>query len=226
MLEHQIRRILRTKLIDKLVVATSIEAEDSAIEDLCKRINIDYFRGSLEDVLDRFYQAASKYKPRHVVRLTGDCPLTDPEIIDRVIQFHIDGGFDYSSNALEPTYPDGLDVEIIRFPVLKRAWIEANLKSNREHVTLYIYNNPACFNIGIQKNQIDLSNLRWTVDDSKDFELISNIYNNLYPRNPNFTTLDILRYLEERADIGKINSETQRNEGLVKSLHEDYVLKN
>lgn len=220
MLARQIERILRSELIDKLVVATSVEPEDDAIEKLCKEENIECFRGSLNDVLDRFYQAAKPYNPEHVVRLTGDCPLTDWEITDRLIKFHLIGDYDYSSNALEPTYPDGLDAEIMKFSALECAWRLADSKPEREHVTLYIYKHPIQFKIGKEKNSIDLSQLRWTVDEPEDFVLVENIYRNLYYTNPAFKTQDVLAWLEANSKMKTINTVYKRNEGLNKSLGE------
>ena len=219
MLLHQIKRIQRAKLVDKLIVATSLEQADDELENMCKGNGIQCFRGSLEDVLERFYQAAKLFKPEHIVRLTGDCPLTDPEIIDQVIEVHLRGNFDYTSNALEPTYPDGLDVEVLRFSVLERARQEATLSSQREHVTLYIYQNPLEFKIGVVKGKPDLSALRWTVDEPQDFALVKDVYEFLYPQNPNFTTKDILEYINIHSELKEINNGFVRNEGLTKSLN-------
>jgi spore coat polysaccharide biosynthesis protein SpsF len=221
MLIRQIERILQTCCMDKLIVATSVNTEDDAIEEVCNAIGIDCYRGSLEDVLDRFYQAAKNFEPEHVIRLTGDCPLADSEVIDQLIEFHIKGDYDYSSNALEPTYPDGLDVEAIRFSALESAWKNAKIPSAREHVTLYLYQNPQMFRIGVLKNTVNLSYLRWTVDEPQDLEVVNQIYESLYPKNPQFTTWDILQYLEEDVDLKTKNTAFERNEGLKKSLNKD-----
>lgn len=226
MLAREIERILQAESIDRLIVATSANQEDDAIEELCSSVGIDCYRGSLEDVLDRFYQAAKKYNPEHVIRLTGDCPLIDPQVIDQLIKFHISGDYDYTSNALEPTYPDGLDVEAIRFSALEHAWRGSQLQSAREHVTLYLYQNPQLFKIGILKNSVDLSYLRWTVDELQDFELVSQIYESLYPLNPQFATQDILQYLDQHTDLKTKNTVLERNEGLKKSLNKDQPYQN
>ena len=218
MLVRQIERILRARLIDKLIVATSSQSEDDVIEHLCKKIGIECFRGSLNDVLDRFYQATRPYNPQHVVRLTGDCPLTDPDVIDRLISFHLGGDYDYSSNALEPTYPDGLDAEVMKLSSLEQAWREADNTACREHVTLFLYQHPQLFKIGVEKNLVNLSHLRWTVDELKDFELVEKIYQYFYSHNPKFTIQDILIYLEECPELKTINTSFKRNEGLGKSL--------
>ena len=218
MLLHQIERINKSKLIDKLVVATSVNAADNDIEFLCNEHNIDCYRGNLNDVLDRFYNAAKQYNPDVVVRLTGDCPLTDYEIIDNIINCHINGKYDYTSNALNPTYADGLDVEIINIDVLNQAYLEAQLPSEREHVTPFIYKNSERFKLFSYENNIDLSNFRWTVDNKEDFIFITKIYENLYEKNPNFKTADILKLIEEQPDLLQLNKHFRRNEGLEQSL--------
>jgi spore coat polysaccharide biosynthesis protein SpsF len=226
MLEYQIERIKRSCSINRLVVATSDLPEDEQISELCQEINVDCFRGSLDDVLDRVYQAAKPYTPKYLVRLTGDCPLCDPELIDRVIEFHIDGDYDYTSNIINPTYPDGLDVEICRFECLEFAYREATLPSQREHVTPFIYQQPHRFRLGNYKNTQDLSYLRWTVDELADFELVEQVYTDLYPQNPKFNMSDILTWLDLHPKWRDRNQQYERNEGFKKSLIADRVLMN
>ena len=220
---RQIERVTRSKKIDKFVVATSVNLFDDEIEKLCQSNGIKCFRGSLDDVLDRFYQTAVKFPADHIVRLTADCPLADPAVIDRVIQYYESGNFDYVSNALEPTFPDGLDVEIFRAACLREAWKEAILPSEREHVTPFIYQHPARYRIGHYKNATDLSFLRWTVDEEADFQLITQIYTHLYQNRPDFSTDDILALLDRNPQMKTINTQIRRNEGLDKSLQEDAV---
>jgi spore coat polysaccharide biosynthesis protein SpsF len=223
MLFRQLERVKRATSLDKLLVATSSDASDTPIESVCLDKGIPCFRGSLNDVLERFYQAANSYQPEHVVRLTGDCPLADPDLIDQVVAHHLAGNFDYTSSALEPTFPDGLDVEIFRFKCLGQAWLEAKLTSQREHVTLFIHQQPDLFKLGSFKGEHDLSELRWTVDEPADFELITRIYEELYPANPCFTTADILCWLKEHPDFITFNTHFSRNEGLQKSLLMDCI---
>ncbi len=212
MLSLQIERIQRSKKIEKLIVATSNDRSDNDIENLCINIQIPCFRGSLDDVLDRFYQTATQYKPEHVVRLTGDCPLIDPEIIDKVINFYFEGDFDYATNSMVPyTFPDGLDVEVFSFTVLEKAWHEAILPSHREHVVPFIRQHPEMFKVGYYKNEVDLSHLRWTVDEPEDFEFVSQIYKELYPQNPTFITEDILELINRKPLLLEINSHVERN---------------
>lgn len=217
MLARQLERVRRAIRLDGLIVATSTEASDDPIDDLCRGEGVQCFRGELDDVLDRFYQAAAPLHPGHVVRLTGDCPLTDPAIIDQVCAFHLEGGFDYASNALQPTFPDGLDVEICRYECLEQAWREAVLPSHREHVMPFIHKNPQRFRIGHFRSGADLSYLRWTVDEAEDFELVTNIYEALYPADPNFDTRAILSLLERHPEWKTMNTMHGRNEGGRKS---------
>lgn len=221
MILRQIERIKRVNSIDKLVIATSKDNTDLPLAELCERHGINCFRGELDDVLDRFYHVAKLYNAEHIVRLTGDCPLADPQLIDQVIAYYLSGDFDYVSNTLEPTYPDGLDVEVFRFSSLEQAWKEAVLPSQREHVTPFLYHQVGRFKIGSYKNEVDLSGLRWTVDEVADFKLISKIYEVLYAINPHFTTADVMAFLDRNPELKTVNTHHGRNEGYLKSLGED-----
>lgn len=224
MLARQLERILQAKKIEQLIVATSTECSDNPIAELCESMNISCYRGDLNDVLARFYYASAMHESEHIVRLTGDCPLTDPSMIDSVIKFHIEGGYDYSSNSLHPTLPDGLDVEIIKASTLREIHQKAVLPSEREHVTLYINNNKSKFKIGSYESSINLSEHRWTVDEQKDLDFVREIYSALYENNPNFTSDDILLHLESNPELLDINSNIVRNEGLIKSQQNDNKL--
>jgi spore coat polysaccharide biosynthesis protein SpsF len=219
MLLHQLDRVRRARTIDELVVATSTDASDDPIVTLCESAGVVCFRGSLHDVLDRFYQVARPRRPRLVVRLTGDCPLIDPGLIDRVVAFSATDAFDIA--GIEDTHPDGLDVEVIRFEVLEHAWRHATRPSDREHVTLMIHRQPDRFRVGRYPCARDLSHLRWTVDEPQDLELVRRIYEALYSNNPAFTTDDILDLLAARPDLLEINRGISRNEGLARSLATD-----
>lgn len=221
MLQHQIERILQSKLIDKLVIATSEQPEDTPLESLAYHIGIDCFRGSLEDVLERFYRAAVVHSPTHVVRLTGDCPLIDPNVVDKVIRHHLLSKADYTSNGSPPTYPDGLDVEVMKFAILEQAFEEAVIPSEREHVTPYTRKFPNKYHLENVTHTEDLSSLRWTVDEFEDFKFVEEIYNRLYNRKPQFLMGDILSILSDEPELGNINSNYLRNEGYLKSLKND-----
>jgi spore coat polysaccharide biosynthesis protein SpsF len=213
MLARQIERLRRATTIDRLVVATSTEHSDDPIAALCARLGVDCFRGSLDDVLDRFCKAAERYMPEQVARLTGDCPLADPAVIDAVARFHLAGGYDYSSNTLHPTFPDGLDVEICRYACLVEAGREATSRFQSEHVTPFLYQQPQRYRLGDFRCSSDLSALRWTVDNAEDFELVCRIYAALYPSNPHFALDDIVALFENNPDLAAINAGHRRNEG-------------
>ncbi|EHM10244.1 spore coat polysaccharide biosynthesis protein F, CMP-KDO synthetase [Thermanaerovibrio velox DSM 12556] len=222
MILRQIERVRRSRRVEALVLATSTEQSDDPLAELCEREGIDLYRGSLSDVLDRFHGACITRKPDHVVRLTGDCPLADPKVIDDVIELHLKDHNDYTSNTLCPTFPDGLDVEVMRFSALEEAFREATLPSEREHVTPFIHKRPKRYKLGCLKLEgKDLSSLRWTVDEPEDFRFVCKIYEALYPKNPAFGMSDVLKLLEERPELVGINSGFIRNEGYLKSLAED-----
>lgn len=222
MLARQIERLRRATTMDSLVVATSDNASDDPLAAMCAAIGVPCHRGSLNDVLARFQGACAAFGPAdHVVRLTGDCPLADPAVIDSVVRHHLSTGADYTANAIQPTWPDGLDVEIMKASVLQRAFDEARLPSEREHVTPYIHKHPEWFGIEHVKGDRDLSTLRWTVDEPADLAFVSEVYAVLYPKNPAFDTADILALIEQRPELAKLNGQFLRNEGYAKSLATD-----
>lgn len=223
-LHHVYSRVSKSEFTDQIVIATTNKSIDNRVEEFCRDNNINFFRGSEDDVLDRFYRCAKSLNlglKDNIVRITADCPLIDPSLIDNVIDFHINNKFDYTSNAINPTFPDGLDVEVFSFESLKIAWENAKLLSEREHVTPYMKNNKQKFNIGSYKNDVDLSNHRWTLDEKEDYEFINIIYENLYKKDRIFTTDEILGFLKDNPNIIKMNNEYIRNEGYLKSLKED-----
>lgn len=221
LLAHQIERVRRCEAVSHLVVATSTDASDDPIEHLCRELGVDVHRGSLDDVLDRFAGAARPFGPEWVVRLTGDCPLADPAVIDRVVRAAMGGGFDYVSSALHPSFPDGLDAECLRAPVLVAAASEARLPSEREHVTAFVYSRSERFRLGEVRNAVDLSALRWTVDEPRDFVFVSQVFERLYPANPRFSMDDVLQLLDNEPILATINGGILRNEGYYKSLQRD-----
>lgn len=193
MIDRQIERIRYSIAIDKLVVATSTGRDDDEIAAFCDMIGQPCFRGSLNDVLGRFVGALDNTGPAgDVVRLTADCPLIDWTIIDRCVQEHIAAGSDYTSNAIVRTFPDGLDVEVIRSTALREANVEARDHESREHVTPFIYSRPERFKIKHVTQEDDLAALRWTVDHPDDLAFVREVYASLYDRNPRFTSDDVL----------------------------------
>lgn len=221
MIARQLERLRRVRQIDDLLVATSTDSSDDRLAEVCAEEGVPCFRGELDDVLSRFYHAALPYRPKYVVRLTGDCPLADPELIDRMITFFLSGDYDYCSNCLEPSYPDGLDAEIFSFSCLERSFAEAVLPSHREHVTPFINQQPERFKLACLKNGTDLSHFRWTVDEPADFQLVTEVYEALYPQEPTFGMKEILGLLEEKPQLCSLNGSFKRNEGFQKSLEKD-----
>lgn len=224
LLEYEINRVKKSKLIDKIVIATTTEEQDERIEKLCKQIKIDCFRGSEEDVLNRYFECAKKYPEyKNIIRITGDCPLVDPKIIDQVIDYYLDGSYDYVSSAGkgEETLPDGMDVEVFRKRVLKIANQEAKLKSEREHVTPFMHKDKR-FKIDYFKLDKDYSKYRLTVDEPEDFEVIEFLIKNS-PVEAGY--LDYIEILNQNSKIMALNQGIIRNEGYVKSLNEDCASK-
>lgn len=224
LLQHQIERVQRCRALGGLVVATSTHPDDDPIEALCESLGVWIYRGSLNDVLDRFVQAARPYQPEWVVRLTGDCPLADPGVIDRVASMASQGDYDYVSSALHPTFPDGLDAECVRHACLEQAGAEAALASEREHVTSYIYARPERFTLGEIRHPVDLSGLRWTVDEPLDFVFVSQVFERLHPANPAFSMEDVLALLDREPQLARLNGGIVRNEGYDRSLRADSVV--
>lgn len=218
LLEYEINRVKQAKNIDKIVVATTDKEIDDKIEELCKKIKIDCFRGSEDDVLDRYYQCALKYPEySNIARVTGDCPLIDPVVIDGVITLFENGKYDYASNIEKETFPDGMDVEIFSRSVLEEVAEKAELSSEREHVTLYIRKNKK-YKIGNLEALEDYSQFRLTVDEPVDFEAIEFLIKN---SKIDASYLDYIELLKKNPKIMKKNMDIIRNEGLIKSLKDD-----
>lgn len=222
-LEHVINRVKKSKYIDKVIVATTIEEKDLAIVKLCSELNTQVYCGSVDDVLDRYYQAAKLFKPKNVVRITADCPLMDPGVIDSVVKAHEINLCDYTSNVIEETFPDGEDVEVIKYNTLNEAWEDSKLASEREHVTLYIRNNSKYSKHSVI-SKINYGDKRWTLDTEDDYRFISKIYDDLYPVNQLFSMKEVLELLEKCPELEYINNKIIRNEGLIKSLKNDYIM--
>lgn len=221
---HVIQRVKKSKLIDEVIVATTISKQDLEIVKFCANNGIRVFSGSEEDVLDRYYQTAKLFKPENVIRITADCPLHDPFVIDGVIQKHITENNDYTSNTVKLTYPDGLDCEVMKFFILSEAWQNGKLASEREHVTQYIIKNNH-YKIGCLENKTDKSGYRWTLDKEEDYNFIRKIYENLWDKNHFFSSDDIYKLLEENPEIKELNKGIIRNEGLLKSINNDKTVK-
>jgi glutamate-1-semialdehyde-2,1-aminomutase len=219
LLWHVVNRVSYSKYISQIVIATSTNPKDDEIEKFAKKYNINIFRGSENDCLDRYYKAAKKYKADVVVRITADCPLICPEIIDRVISEYIKGKFDYVTNSIIYTYPDGVDVEVFSFETLKKAWEEAKDPVEREHVTVYIRNSGK-FKIKnvVNDKPVDPQGYKWSVDRIEDLEFVREVYKHLYKDNEIFSYDDIMDLLNRYPEIKNINSNSLVDEGYYRSL--------
>jgi spore coat polysaccharide biosynthesis protein SpsF len=204
MLARVVRRTVRAKLLDEVVVATSTSKLDDPIVEACRELEVACFRGNEEDVLDRYYHAAVAHRAEAVVRITSDCPLIDPEVTDRVIRAFFDMEPDYASNTLHRTYPRGLDTEVATIAALERAWREAAEPYQRIHVTPYLYQHPEHFILLPVIGQEDLSAGRWCVDTPDDLELVRAIYGRLGP-DDTFSWRDVCRLLKEEPLLAELN---------------------
>lgn len=216
-----LKRIKESKKITDYIVATTEEKESIEIEKIAKEYGFKVFHGSLEDVLDRFYQACKNEKPDLVLRLTSDCPLIDPQLIDDLIEKFLSAKSDYAANCLNPTLPDGMDAEIFTFNALETAWKDATLKSEREHVTPYI-RNCGKFKISSIEYPHDWGKYRLTLDTKDDYELLKKLVDDCGENKP---IKDYVDHLEQHPELLKINSQYERNEGMKKSLLEDKNVK-
>lgn len=212
MLWHVINRVQKSTLLKKIIVATTSEDSDDPLEEFCHNNRIEVFRGSLPDVLDRYFQAAKKYKADVIVRITADCPLIDPVVIDRIISVFLDseGKADYVSNTLKRTYPRGLDVEVFSFKILSEAWSLSQSLHQREHVTPFFYENPQRYNLLNVENDINLEHFRWTVDESSDFKLIQLIYENLYQKNSFFGFEEVQNFFSIHPELHDVNKHVEQ----------------
>jgi spore coat polysaccharide biosynthesis protein SpsF len=211
MLARVVNRTCRAKTLQEVVIATTTNVVDDVIVKLCEARSWSWFRGSEEDVLDRYYHAAKKYQADFIVRITSDCPLIDPEVIDHVVQEFLERQpeVDYASNTWpRRTFPRGLDTEVMRMDVLERAWREDRNPAWREHVTPYIYRNPDRFRIHNVVSPVDYSAMRWTVDTQEDLAFVRKIYD--YFGHDRFSWREVLKVLEEHPEWVEINRYVQQ----------------
>lgn len=225
LLQWQCERVLQAKHIGKLVIATSTDPSDDAIEELGIQIGVSVFRGDLDDVLNRFYGAALKFEGEAlydgIARLTGDCPLIDPKMIDEMINAWQPETIDYYANTLSPTYPDGFDFWLFTFKALQKSYQDAKYLSQREHVTLYMHESDE-FTKKNHEYKEDYSHLRLTVDETTDFELVRTILEALFIKYGLYFSLEqILDFLKQNENLLSINKHITRDEGLQKSLREE-----
>ncbi len=205
MILRQVERLRRSRLIDELVIATSVDPSDDDLVDVLTTEGVAVRRGSLEDVASRFAVVIEEWEPTTIVRLTADCPLADPEVIDRVIGEHLDTGADYTSNVIERTYPRGLDVECLgsgTFATLMRLPLTLE---EREHVTLGIYHRPEAFALHSVTQSPDRSHLRWTVDLKEDLDFVCAVYEALYDDDPRFGQDEVVALLDRQPNLVRLD---------------------
>lgn len=214
MLARQVERLRRSQRLDDLVLATSIDPSDDPLVALASELDLPVVRGSLDDVLTRFVQAIDAHDINVVVRLTADCPLASPTVVDTVIDAFNPSRLDYVSNTLQPTYPDGVDVEVVTAGALR--WVAANSHDphEHEHVTLGVYRRPDRFRVANVGGDVDLSDLRWTVDNADDLAFVRTVYQELLPANPEFDLDDVLDLLRRRPELSRTDSDAKRNAAL------------
>jgi spore coat polysaccharide biosynthesis protein SpsF len=214
MLWHIVNRLFHSKLINQIIIATTTLPDDDQVQEFCETNNISFYRGSSDDVLTRYFETAKFATADVIVRITSDCPVIDPVIVDKMLEMYFEknrsGKVDYLSNTLVRTYPRGLDTEIFSFDALERAHTEAAQQFEREHVTPYFYNHPEKFSIKNFMNEKDFSFHRWTVDTEEDFRLIEEIYKALYSKKELFLFEDILKLFEEQPHLININQNVQQ----------------
>ena len=210
-LYHVLQRIKKTKLVDNIVIATTDLDSDEPLIEYLRENKIDYYRGSSEDVLSRYYESALQYKADIIIRITSDCPLIDPIVIDEIINIYLENNnYDYVSNTLMRSFPRGLDVELFTFDSLKKSFLKAEQKWEREHVTPYIYTNRDLFNVYNFANKTDQSFFRWTLDTPEDYQLIKEIYDSLYNEGKIFTTEEVISLFRNRPELIDINKHIEQ----------------
>jgi len=204
MLARAVGRVRQATLVDKVVVATTTAADDDRIVEECNRLAVACFRGQQEDVLDRFHRAAGACGAEAVVRITADCPLIDPELIDQVVRAFVDRQPDFAANTLRRTYPRGLDTEVMTAAALARAWREAQKPYQRTHVTPFIYEHPEHFRLLAVTGREDLSGGRWTVDSPEDLDFVRAVYRRLGDEGA-FSWRDVCRLLADEPSLAELN---------------------
>lgn len=221
MIQRIIHRVRKCQLVSEVVVATSENLIDKKLVDWCNENEVNVFCGSEKNVLERFYQAAKKFEASVIVRVTADDPFKDPSIIDYAINLLLENRFDYVSNTIKPTFPEGIDIEVFKYSALERAFEEAELHSEKEHVTPYIWKNKDKFSLHNFEYAENLSNLRWTVDYVEDLEFARIVYKLLRHKDGVFLMEDVLELLKQYPELKCIQKDVVRNEGYLKSVEGD-----
>jgi len=204
MIYWEISRISKAKLVNKIVVAISDQSSDDILADYLDSIHQEYIRGSLDNVLTRYVKAEEIYNPSAIIRLTADCPLVMPELIDQYLEIFHKEDFEYLANTIELSYPDGLDIEIIAPGIFKKLLEFSLSKEEKEHVTLGIYSRKDKFRTYNVSNKTNISQFRWTVDTSDDLAFIKSIYAHFESKEINFTFEDVLKLVKENPNLNRI----------------------
>ena len=221
-LGHVVDRLSYCEALQGIVVATTTEPDDDAVADFCEQRDVSVFRGSEHDVLDRYHQAAAHFDADPIVRITADCPAIDPVIVDRVVSGFLNGEYDLF--GLMGDFPDGLDCTVFARKALDRAWTEAKLASEREHVGPYIQHHPELFRTGGIELFEAQGHQRWTLDEPEDYELLTVIFDALYRPDDPFSSGEVIEFLDQHPELLKINNNVIRNEGYITSLGSDEVI--
>lgn len=213
-LELIIERLRRSRFIDEIVVATTVNPDCDALEGLAKKLGVGCFRGSEDDVLDRVLKAAKAYRADIIVEITGDETLIDPAIVDETIEYYIRNKFDYVSNILDRRYPRGLDTQVFAVSVLEDVSRMTNDPADRENVSLYIYEHPQAYTLGSVRapEALNHPDLRWTLDTKEDFKFLKTVYEALYPGKKDFTAYDVLEFLKKNPHVLKINEQIKQKQ--------------
>jgi spore coat polysaccharide biosynthesis protein SpsF len=218
-LQCQLQQLDHSSMLDDIILATTTNPEDDVIVDFAHENSIKVFRGSSLDVLDRYYQCSQHFSLEHIVRITSDCPLIDPTIVDKTIELYKSGKFDYVNNFGGIAYPSGTDVEVFSINTLTKAWVNATKSSEREHVTAYMYNNPKLFSIGYVENNLDILGLHYSVDRIEDLQFVKALYKKI-PNRPILLS-NIVKSIKDDLTLLNINKNTNPKEGYLKSLEND-----
>ncbi len=222
MLWHIINRVKKSKYINEVIVAATTDKKDDQIEEFAIKYNIGIYRGSENDIVDRFYNAAKNYNVDIIVRIWGDCPLIDPAIIDRTMKEFLNNQADYANNFYPPTFPFGMNIEVYTFKTLEKIWKDTNNRFFREYPFEYIYENQTSLKTIFVKNDIDLSYIHWTVDYIEDFIVVTKIFKKLYKKNKVFHMADILKVIKKNSELKSINEGLKRNIEYYKDLNKTH----
>lgn len=209
---HVVNRLRKSKLLDEIIIATTINKADDQVVSWANQNNIKIFRGSEDNVLKRYFEAANYFNIDTIVRITADDPFKDYQIMDMVIKRFFEERADLATNNNPPSYPEGLDIEVFSFAALRDAVKKASSEFEKEHVTQHFYLNPQCYRIVNMMNNTNLSHLRWTIDEEKDLQMAQNVYNELFNNDKNFLMQDIIDLIKQKPEIAQINNTVKRSE--------------